>query len=219
MRDPLEFTNHDPDAGLSLSDAFLLEEFREAWTHFRHLETQRMDYLKFFVSLLAATAAVVAAIAARTDPVRTTTPVLLSILGATYLLASVSTLIYLAIRKLRYSLDHYRNVIQRVRIMALPDGDSINRRIWIGNRAKPIPRLFGIQDGAEYLLATSAALLDICAMIVLAVLLKDSPLTTTRVAAALPLLALVLLHGYILGVQSKIAAVEESAVTLERASH
>jgi len=50
-----------------IRDSLLLAEFAEAWSHYRHVETTRQQYLSLFFGLLVGVSGFLATLAARVD--------------------------------------------------------------------------------------------------------------------------------------------------------
>lgn len=141
----------------------LIQEFIEAWGHFRHLERNRNLYISFFVTVVIATIGFIAKIF---FDAKTTNISLISITatwGIIWFVSVLTTLIFTSVKKTGYSLKHYKNVIQRIRDEVYQDSQYMNKLLWVGERKKPISgrRLLSVQASTERLLITTAVVLDL----------------------------------------------------------
>jgi hypothetical protein len=175
-----------------------------------------MEYLKFFLGLLTAVVALGAAYISRSSTPRFDDRFYYALLAVVYILTAVATITYLAIRKLRYSLDHYRAVLQRIRILYLPDGKRLNDSVWVDRRRKQIPRLFSIQDGAEVLLQGCLVLFDAAALLIFALMVQtDGYPVILEAVSSLPALVAIAFHAYIAVVQARIGRTPEPLIEVD----
>lgn len=97
---------------LLLRDKLLLEEFKEAWLHYRHIEQMRIRHLAFFFTVSLAGTGVVAALADTGEPTQ------LQLWAAalfTFVLIVIGLFVRGSIRRWDPPMSHYEKVFTRIR--------------------------------------------------------------------------------------------------------
>ena len=128
----------------------LLQEFKEAWAHYRHIENTRAAYLGYVVTAVFGVLALVG------NAVKSEPPLPHWIVFSALLLLDVlCTYVYGSIRKLRSVLREYEGTISRVRQLVYKDTYAeLNRVLSVRESADPAMTLpfFSVQSAAEGLL-------------------------------------------------------------------
>jgi hypothetical protein len=102
----------------SVSDddrAFLIEEFKAAWSHYQHIENVRNSYLAAILATVIAVLGVTAAILRSAGPLPAMVWVVIALLFLT--LGAASYLIRQMVRACSPVLHHYENVLKRTRLL------------------------------------------------------------------------------------------------------
>ncbi|GEO09494.1 hypothetical protein [Segetibacter aerophilus] len=152
---------------------FVTEEFRQAWTHYRHLEEGRVKAMNFFYTVLFVVVGLSLTVIKDFDK-RYLTWVLLGIFVLFFCLNIFSLYIYLNIKKTGFVLRHYEDVMRRVRIMMYDNSYTYDSLFNIRDRQHNVLKLkvFSAQYSAEYILILFMYLID---MIILGLVLKYYP--------------------------------------------
>jgi hypothetical protein len=107
-----------------------MEDFKEAWAHYRHLENSRTEYLKFFFTAVLGSLGLIAAIS-KDRPFDSHWWFLgLSLLNAT--LFVLTAFMYLTVRKFGAVLHHYTVLGREFRAMFYSVASPSERRILDG---------------------------------------------------------------------------------------
>ncbi|HTX67955.1 MAG TPA: hypothetical protein VMH50_02265, partial [Thermoleophilia bacterium] len=96
---------------ISQIDEHLEREWEQAWTHYRHLESSRMQYLGFFFTVLLGAVTVAAALAKYLPSALAT----LAIAALTFLVFLLAVSLYISIRKTGFVLWRYSRILQTIR--------------------------------------------------------------------------------------------------------
>jgi hypothetical protein len=139
-------------ARLSKAETLLLDEFEQAWIHYRHLETMRGQYLGFFftISLGSITLSIPAIGAGALDDA----PQLVALSGFVQVFFLLTALIYISVRKLGIVLAHYERVIGLVRSHFYAEDSTLVASLHVREMDHPVmrSRLFRVQGMAEAIL-------------------------------------------------------------------
>jgi hypothetical protein len=143
-----------------LRTVLILREWDEAWTHSRHLEDLRRHYLSFFFTALLGVTAFSASYLARRQLSPSGSVVTISALGLC--LQMLSAYLYLAIHRVNVVLDHYLEVVGKIRDQLRLDGSSPvdlgeHRHIPLPQREERLGRLI-LWHGSEALLVLAAGI-------------------------------------------------------------
>lgn len=150
-RRPLRSRDGGANSDVSRVDALLISEFDQAWSHYRHLESLRSQYLGFFFAVTTAAAAVPSLQTPAFNEVRTVLAggAFLSVYGF------LTAFLYFGIKKANVVMNQYAEVIQYVRTYIFGDSSvhsSALKRIRESEHPLFRSSLFSIQSGAERVL-------------------------------------------------------------------
>jgi len=101
----------------SVKDNLLLEEFKEAWLHYRHIEQMRIRHLAFFFAAYLAGLAAFAALG-KTDPSELQ---LIAVVVFSFILVIIGAFVYYSIRAWKAPMFHYEHIFTRVRLHVYGD--------------------------------------------------------------------------------------------------
>jgi hypothetical protein len=136
---------------LQAQSKLLLEEFQQAWEHYRHLESGRSQYVGFFFTVLLASAGF--GIPALTEETWRNPGRLLEITGLLWLFSVVAISLYIAVRRNQELLWGYENIIARIRCEIYGASD-LNTSLNIRNNeaVASVSKLMSIQRTSEYVI-------------------------------------------------------------------
>lgn len=177
-----------------LRSELVLREWDQAWVHSRHLEDLRRHYLGFFFTALLSVTAF-AGYFARRHPSPSAS--LLTISALALGLQMLSMYLFLAVSRVNEVLDHYLNVVQRIRDQLPIDGSSpvdlgIYRHTPLPQREGRLGRLI-LWHGSEAVLGLAAGIfvLILAANFICALTLAGVSSTARSVSLAALLLSFV----------------------------
>lgn len=150
---------------MNKSDQLLDQEFKEAWSHYRHVESDRSRYLSFFFTIVLATIGFLITITKDIGSGSTLSPWFIpGIFFLFWLLNVLAWFIYAGIKKSGHVLAHYDQVMWRIRDMVYDEPQKMRQLLSI-RRAHPVMmmRTFSTQGLAEGLLLCAGILFDITA--------------------------------------------------------
>lgn len=145
---------------LGKAEKLLLLEFKEAWQHYRHLELMRMQYLAFFFTLIFGCIGFTITALKDLQP-QNTSQTLLGVFSLTWLLQMLTIVMFASVRKIRFVLMHYENVMKQVRAIIYPH----EQNFWCDFNRHEIPhpatrmKIFDNQNVAEYILVSGSIIL------------------------------------------------------------
>ena len=145
-----------------LKNQQLVREWEQAWSHYRHLESTRSQYVGFFFTVQLAAVGLAVGLAKDVDS-NEQTAVTFGLMVLTFVDFLLTIGLFTAIKKLRYVLLRYETVMATVRRESglgssqdlpfnLADMKDYPRRVLEGD-------LFSVQRSAERLLAATSLLL------------------------------------------------------------
>lgn len=137
----------------------LLQEFKEAWVHYRHVETTRSAYLGFFFTVTFGVLSFVTSILAKDSAKEN---VLFAVLILGWVLNLTTTCIYGAIHKCGVVLAHYETIMNRVRKIVYGGAYSeMHALLYVRESPNPVMRLpfFSVQKTAERILVIAQVIL------------------------------------------------------------
>src|SRR5450759_4654560 len=143
--------------GDSLRDQLLLAEFGEAWSHYRHIEVMRQQYVGLFFSLLIGVSGLTATLAPKVD--LSLPASLLGAAGLMWALSVFSMLLFANIRKMGRVLGAYEATMKFVREEVYGDDyDRLFTGLSVRAMGDPVMTLpiYRLQSVSEWILGASA---------------------------------------------------------------
>lgn len=183
-------------ARLSRAETLLLDEFEQAWNHYRHLETMRGQYLGFFFTV--ALGSITLSIPALSGGALGNILQILALSGFVQVFFLLAAFIYISVRKLGIVLTHYERVITVIRNHFYADDVAVTAvaaALHVRDLDHPImhSRLFRVQGMAENILRLFLILSLVAEVILLArLLVLRAPIWQVSLVA---LLAVFILTG------------------------
>lgn len=144
------------------SKELLLEEFKEAWSHYRHLELSRSRYLGFFFTITIASLGLI--VTFFKDFQTQEGPWLyFGILSLLWVVNVLSLFIFCSIKKIGFVLRHYESVMEKVRGLTYENSNAISQHLWVRNKSHPVMtmRFFSAQGTSEAIPAGFITILTI----------------------------------------------------------
>ena len=126
------------------AEDLLVEEFKEAWSHYRHVESTRVQYLGFFFTVVFGISGFVIAVLKDLQPSSTSclpSRLVLGLFTLGWLLFMLTILLFASVRKLGLVLRHYEGVIKQVRNMLYPSDWHIDTVLNIRESQHPVMKM------------------------------------------------------------------------------
>ena len=158
----------------------LINDFEQAWNHYRHIEEQRSNLMNLFFTVILATAGFLLNFMKEIEyPIKIS--VIIGIVAILFILFVFTLSTYFSVRKSKYTLRHYENVMAIVRSVYYKDDeylDSISIRNSsikeLNSRESKTKSLFSIQINSELILIGALIILTISNVLLFYYLLSIS---------------------------------------------
>ena len=150
----------------SKSGDLLLHEFQEAWSHYRHIEESRSQYLGFFFIVMLSSIGFLISLSQNLD-LMTSSWSVFGILILFWLLYILTFFMFVSVRKMGVVKKHYEDVIARIREHFYIDEPDLNKILNIRDKKHQVMQssLFSVQTSAEYILIGSCIILTLIEVI------------------------------------------------------
>ena len=142
---------------------FLEHEFREAWTHYRHIENDRTKYLGYFFGVLTASMGFLLILLRGNLPWEDNTRWLIpGIFSFVWIITVLNLYILLFIKKTEFILQHYHKVWKGIRKLVYDDPDEMHKILDFQDFYPPVMiPLFSNQYISEKVLVLFMILLNV----------------------------------------------------------
>jgi heme/copper-type cytochrome/quinol oxidase subunit 4 len=145
-----------------LINEFLLREFQEAWTQYRHIESMRVQYLGFFFTVILGSLGF--AITMLKDlSGKNVSLLFFGLLSMIWVLNWLTIFLYTSVRKSGFVLGHYNNVINNIRGRIYSENIELKGIVYERVSENPLMnmRIFSVQYVSETILIMSCILFTI----------------------------------------------------------
>src|SRR5262245_6145762 len=92
----------------------LMEEFKQAWEHYRHLEKARTQYINFFLTAALASAGFITSLFKNLKP-ESVEKALIGALIVIWVFNLLLLFVYVNVKKIGFVLKYYEEVMSRIR--------------------------------------------------------------------------------------------------------
>jgi heme/copper-type cytochrome/quinol oxidase subunit 4 len=135
---------------IELENALLIEEYKESWAHYRHMEIMRQQFLGYYFAIFVGVLSFLIAIykeSSWTD----SKIVIIGIFTLGLVLYMISISLYINLRKIGIVLSHYEYVIRLFRIQFYKTNSELIEKLDIRKNKPSIINVFSIQTISEYI--------------------------------------------------------------------